>query len=133
MSGPPTPEQLIERWTNVLRVLCGLSAHVRRHHWNMGTWGNETECGTVTCAAGHCGMDPWFRRRGFRYDPNWQAKIPHHGRRTRPFDEYAFGVSVREFFGEKGASGIFYDSSARPVSRVILEVKRHINYLKEMR
>ena len=58
-------QELIERWVNVERVLNSMPEHDRQHHWDMGMWGEKTDCGTVACAAGHCGMDPWFRERGF--------------------------------------------------------------------
>src|SRR5205823_4978616 len=30
--------------------------------------GNPPSCGTVACAVGHAGLDPWFRRRGLKMD-----------------------------------------------------------------
>src|SRR6267378_1550966 len=63
-----TPKEQIARWEQVLRVLRGLTKHERKKHFNMGFFGQKTSCGTVACAAGHCGLDPWFRRRGFKLD-----------------------------------------------------------------
>jgi hypothetical protein len=86
----------------------------------MGHWGYETKCGTVTCAAGHCGLDPWFRRRGFKLN----------------FDDYAEPMlddedfNVSGFFGHEGARDIFFDSHTRPVSTVIREVRAHIKWLE---
>lgn len=111
----PTKEQLIERWENVLRVLQNLTPHQRRKHWDMGTWGEKTECGTVACAAGHCGMDRWFRRRGFGIELK--------------FGECAIS-DVSSFFGYRGCEYIFYDFTKRPVGQVIKEVKEHIKWLK---
>lgn len=59
-----THEQRIERWENVLRVLAKLTRHERRYHFNMGTWGEKTDCGTVLCAGGYCGLDPYFQALG---------------------------------------------------------------------
>ena len=34
-------------------------------NFNMHTFGEKTDCGTVACIAGHCMLDPWFISRGF--------------------------------------------------------------------
>lgn len=103
---------LIERWENVLRVLNALPEHDRQTHWDMGQWGRKTECGTVACAAGHCGLDHWFRERGFQMD----------------FDRRGEGEisEVRTFFGVEGSRRIFLDSSRRSVETVIDEVRSYI-------
>jgi len=58
------PAQIIpsylERWEQALCVLDGLTPHERENHFNMGTWGRRTECGTNACLAGHCSLNPWF-------------------------------------------------------------------------
>jgi hypothetical protein len=108
-----TPKQKIERWENVLRVLKGLSPHERQKHWSMSDWVVKTECGTVACAAGHCGLDPWFRRRGFRMGVR--------------YDDW---TCPEDFFGYEGSTRIFYNYKKRPVSQVIKEVKAHIKLLK---
>src|SRR5688572_17549276 len=125
-----TPAQQIERWENVLRVLRALTPHQRRKHWNMSWWGEKTECGTVACAAGHCGLDPWFRRRGFRMDferiefENELGKIEYEWNAD-------LNVPVSHFFGREGSGSIFLNGKVRPVSKVIEEVKAHIRQLKE--
>jgi hypothetical protein len=63
-----TIDEKIARWEHVDKVLENLSPHERRKHFNLGDWGSKTECGTVACVAGHCGLDPEFRRQGFRLD-----------------------------------------------------------------
>lgn len=123
-----SPVERVERWANVLRVLEQMPQHEREKHWDMGTWGEKTRCGTVACAAGHCGLDPWFRAQGFRLDfrlvvpPNehdevgeWKEELP----------------SVDDFFGTDGADWIFYNSDARPVETVIEEVRDYIKDLRE--
>lgn len=115
-----TPVQQIERWENVLRVLNALTPHQRKQHWDMSAWGTKTDCGTVACAAGHCGLDTWFRRRGF----SMQIKRASDG---------CFDASITSpiaFFGEKGCDDIFYRARHRPVSTVIREVRTHIRQLK---
>jgi len=107
--------ELIERWENVPRVLDAMTEHERQKHWDMSVWGRITECGTVHCAAGRCGLDPWFRDRGFKFDfdPNGEPQISN----------------VMPFFGAEGSSRIFLDSSRRPVETVIEEVR---NYTLEL-
>jgi hypothetical protein len=64
-----TIQEKLDRWTNAKRVLVKLPKHEREKHWDMRHWGIQTQCGTVCCAAGHCGLDPWFRQRGFKLKP----------------------------------------------------------------
>jgi len=111
--------ELIERWVNVERVLEAMPQHERQHHWSMGTWGQKTECGTVACAAGHCGMDPWFRDRGFKLD--------FIGKRTE-----ARISDVDAFFGYEGAHRIFFNSARRSVDTVLEEVRAYIAGLRRV-
>lgn len=120
----PTNAELIERWEQCLRVLEQMPEHEREKHWDMSDWGNRTPCGTVACAAGHCGMDAWFRDRGFRMDIlKCDCGSP---------DCYNVEISnVNEFFGDEGADHIFCNSRQRPVEAVIEEVKAHIARLRK--
>jgi hypothetical protein len=111
-----TQAQRIERWENVLRVLRALTPHERREHWSMGTFGYADKCGTVACAAGHCGMDAWFRRRNFRMDIR--------------ADGGSDISDVYDFFGQDGAHEIFMNLDPRPVGTVINEVRAYIKQLK---
>jgi len=113
----------IERWENAIRVLKRLTPHERRKHWQMGWWGEKNECGTVACAAGHCALDPWFRRRGLRMDF-------HYLRRIKVWELEFNSGCVGEFFGEEGTRSIFYDGSNRSVACVIREIKHYIRFLK---
>jgi hypothetical protein len=79
----------IERLEQLIRVLRGLSPHERRKHWDMSSWGYKSDCGTVACAAGHAGMDPWFTRRGFRLFP-----AEYDGMAG------ALSIDVEDFFGD---------------------------------
>lgn len=124
-----TKAQQIERWENVERVLKSLSPHERRKHWDMRNWGVKTECGTVACAAGHCGMDPWFRRRGFQLLP--YRNTPEE----EQIDEAGLGgfaneVDPMDFFGYVGCDQIFFRGTPRPVATVIREVRAYIKELK---
>ena len=110
-------EIVIERWENAVRVLRALTPHERRKHFNMEFWGEKTDCGTVGCAAGHCGLDPWFRRRGFKLE----------------FDHYGSGdlsTDVEKFFDADGVLAIFYDPTVRSVGTVIKEIQQHIKNIK---
>ena len=106
---------LIERWSNVHRVLNAMPEHERLKHWDMSTWGEATECGTVACAAGHCGLDPWFRERGFRLDVS-AASVEIS--------------NVTEFFGLEGSERIFMNGKLRPVETVIEEVRGYHDELQ---
>lgn len=114
----PGKRVLITRWTHVIRVLKGLSPHEKENHFNMGTFAYKTECGTVACAAGHCGLDPWFRARGLK-------TVFQRG--------HSSGDSVgswENFFGETGTR-IFMCVSPRSVDDVISEIREHIKWLKK--
>lgn len=120
----PHNHKFVERWEQCLRVLKALTPHERRRHWDMGWYGTKTECGTVACAAGHCGLDPWFRRRGFKMD----FMRMDYGLGDI---EWLMDISDdEEFFGEIGSQNIFHNSKLRPVSQVIKEVKAHIQWLR---
>lgn len=120
-----TKKQLIERWQHVVRVLESLTPHEREHHFDMSHWGRETECGTVCCAAGHCALDPWFRRRGL-------AATFAKDRAGWPADWNTFDWEDKliTFFGIEGVRDIFQRPMRRPVERVIEEVRAHIKALK---
>jgi hypothetical protein len=109
--------ELIERWTHVDRVLTAMPEHERQHHWNMGTWGEINDCGTIACAAGHCGLDPWFRERGFALNfKGGQSAISN----------------VPDFFGLEGSTRIFHNTTPRPVEAVTQEVHDYITELRQL-
>lgn len=127
-----TWDEKIERWERAALVLKNLTPHEKRKHFDMATWGDKTECGTVACAAGHCGMNPWFRRRGFilkffrasvwddessEYISGWDSTFPQ--------------LTPTQFFGRWGTESIFHNSSPRSVSKVIKEIKQYIRDLKD--
>jgi hypothetical protein len=109
--------ELIERWTHVERVLVNMPEHDRQRHWDMGTWGEVNDCGTVACAAGHCGLDPWFRERGFA--------LQFHGDR-------ADIPPVDNFFGVEGTQRIFLNTARRPVDTVTEEVRQYVSELNKI-
>jgi hypothetical protein len=112
-----TLKEQLKRWHHVLRVLEALTPHQRRRHWNMETWGEKTECGTVACAAGHCALDPWFRRQGFKSDFYPDGTLKSISNATA-------------FFGFEGTDRIFHNAQKRSVPKVIAEVKLHIKTLE---
>ena len=109
--------ELIERWSNTERVLIAMPEHERQKHWSMGTWGEINDCGTIACAAGHCGLDPWFRERGFKLNfKGGQSQI----------------TPVQTFFGIEGSSRIFLNATERPVETVTQEVHDYIAELRRL-
>lgn len=125
-----TQAQQVERWENVLRVLKALTPHQRKQHWNMGRYLDKTECGTVGCAAGHCSMDPYFRRRGLTLIPQ---SYGDHAAYAQTTDGSYFTDKVNAFFGHDGSRYIFFDTQPRPVAQVIKEVRAHIKTLQAPR
>jgi hypothetical protein len=113
-----TANPLIEIWMNVERVLDAMPEHDRQEHWDMSRWGEKTDCGTVACAAGHCGLDPWFRKRGFKltFNKQGESKIS----------------DVPTFFGFTGANRIFFNSARRSVEEVLSEVREYISELRRI-
>ncbi len=103
----------LERWENCLRVLLGLTRHERRKHFSMRTWGQKTACGTVACAAGFCGLDPWFRRRGLKLD----------------LEDENLTIDPDEFF-IYGAQRIFYNEGTH--AKVVARVRALIKEIKGM-
>lgn len=137
-----TQAQKIARWENVLRVLQALTPHQRRKHWDMSNWGVKTDCGTVACAAGHCSLDPWFRRRGFKGKlvvvDRWYGSSDEPELR---FDDGTLtgrfmGYVIEHFFGpseddeNNPNQNIFLNEDRRSVGQVIREVKARIKALK---
>lgn len=135
---------LLEKWENVLRVLEGLSQHEREKHWDMSTWGVQTPCGTVACAAGHCALDPWFQERGLMaswsptgrmvmgdltgfFDTSWSECDDWLCRNRSSW----IGVrrDPRAPVAVRGAA-IFHDPTPRSVETVIEEVKAIIQELR---
>lgn len=88
----------VQRWERVRKVLRDMSKHQIKHHFDMGQWIRETECGTVGCAAGLCSIDPWFNRRGFASKLEFGA---HSGWTIHPCD----------FFGPIGYDDVFTDEN----------------------
>lgn len=115
---PIALSELIERWSNTDRVLDAMTEHERQHHWDMSAWGRKTDCGTIVCAAGGCGLDSWFRERGFKltFKRNGETTIS----------------DVPAFFGLEGASRIFYDGTQRPVETVLSEVRAYVGELQNL-
>lgn len=127
----PHSEKVV-RWERAFKTLDDMSAHAVDHHFNMRVWGLKTECGTVGCAAGKCGFDPWFRRRNFTLD----FVNTYHGE-TATFTNHG----PIAFFGVEGYEDIFInDFDETPTGRerkprmVHAAVKRAIRkYIAQLR
>ena len=112
-----TPAEKVERWEGVERVMKKLTPHQRKKHFDMGTWGEETGCGTVACVAGHCGLDPSFRRQGFRmrvvgYGSRWEIYNPS------------------EFFGMAGYDNIFTNRRVRTYENARAAISEYLEDLR---
>lgn len=75
-----------ERLLQVVRVLEELP---KEKKFDLGTW---YECGTVGCACGWAGQDPWFRRRGFRSEKRHRGDIFFQGIRGYKAAQIFFGI-----------------------------------------
>jgi hypothetical protein len=113
-----TQAEYIERWKQALRVLQKMSKHEREKHFDMQCWGAKTDCGTVACLAGHCSLDSWFRKRGFRAGFTPLGAL------------YFSGENPSDFFGEQGVGRVFLKLNAS-YSDVVKLTKQHIAYLKQ--
>lgn len=80
------------RYQQLIRVMRGLSKHQRKKHFDMRHWGHRTSCGTTMCAAGFCGVDPWFKRQGFRFTANGSGF-------TIKYRDKSSWDAIEEFFG----------------------------------
>lgn len=129
----PHAERVL-RWERVETVLTGMSEHEIDNHFDMSAWGRKTDCGTVGCAAGQCGLDPWFKRRGFgiTFKPaswgGWQLEWE--------------GLQPQAFFGAVGYSVVFLaqvaltptcqDRRPRVQHKMVLKIlRRYISELKQ--
>lgn len=139
----------LARWENAERVLVKLPKHERTRHWNMGHWGIKTDCGTVCCAAGHCGLDPWFRKRGLKLKPILFSELIDEELSYLSDDEkkpttiqeaedlgvpkgqggFEDGVDIEEFFGTESHK-IFGNGDSRSVNDVIAEIRAHLKDLR---
>lgn len=117
-----TPVQQIERIDQAARVVENLPEHERRKHWDMGKWGLKTECGTVACAAGHCGLDTWFRRRGLQL--NLSERNYPTGRSGMFYAE-----DVVSFFGDE-VYGLVFTGPINTAGQAVRALKK---YAKELR
>lgn len=118
----------IERFENLIRVMNGLSEHERIKHFNMRTWGTETECGTACCAAGFCGLDPWFNEQGFKLvkcniDKGYLEPV---------FGKNSSWNAIEAFFGNAHNDGEWHPVFERPntVGQVIKAAKAQIEILR---
>lgn len=83
----------ITRYRQLIRVLGNLPEHEATKHFDMQTWGRDTECGTVACAAGHAGLDAWFVEQGFHL---WRGM---GGIYVPAYKNYSNWGAIEAFFG----------------------------------
>lgn len=116
----PNRWQLVRRWEQTIRVLKELSPHEKKNHFDMGTFAHKSDCGTIACAAGHSGLDPWFRKRGFKTVFPLDDRYSAHST-----------MGIASFFGATGTNNILMDLKSRNVSTVIKEIRAHIKWLNK--
>ena len=85
-------EERILRVEKLVETLESMPLHDQRKHFDMSSWMESNHCGTVGCAAGHCALNPWFKRRGFGFDI-----------KSGDFTHF----EPNDFFGEEIYSSIF--------------------------
>ena len=61
-------DKYLVRYANLYTMMASMPQDRR---FSINSFGEpaETECGTAACLAGHAGLHPWFRRRGFTLHP----------------------------------------------------------------
>jgi len=114
-----TLDQKIARWSHAVDVIKGLTKHEIEKHFVMATWGEKTDCGTVGCAAGHCGLDPKFRRQGFKmnFDKRHEKYYDEDGvARFYTYYTVKLSTQVGSFFGHDAYHRVF-------VNRTLLGIK----------
>lgn len=131
-------QKQIERFENLIRVMRSLTKHERRKHFDMNRWGVKTECGTVMCAAGHCMMDPWFKRRGFKAKFLWDdcgSMVPAYKRLVgwTAVNQFFFGSSRLEFDAAGCDPADLVFGTPQTVGDVIRAAKRRIKLLQHER
>jgi hypothetical protein len=124
----------IERYRQLIRVMRGLSKHERERHFDMESWGRKTPCGTTMCAAGFCGVDPWFQERGFVFEPTYENSRNFVVRYRNDSSWYAieafFGVLPHERAGGAPKHRVFM--LPKSVNQVIIAARQRIKDLKAM-
>lgn len=132
-----TPEERILRASKLVETLEGLTLHEQRKHFNMSDWLWKSECGTIGCAAGQCGVRPWFRSRGFKIDLV-QDKYSDTGKLIKDSFSTDFpALQTQEFFGDDIDDNIFTNDKftkqggGREVYKQVLNAARL--YVKKLR
>jgi hypothetical protein len=84
----------VDALQETLRLLLSLSDHQVDLH----TWGEKGDCGTVACAMGWAGGDPWFNKRGFhRYDDNFVPRYMYRSGWTAISDFFKSNGTIVHF------------------------------------
>ena len=117
---------LIKRLQRAYKIMDKMTPHERRKHFDMGKWGQKTECGTVGCLAGHCGLDPWFKKEGFEF--RFDKKPDSNGRFYGGF--VGGWRKPEQFFGTQIHYQILMDTDAK-YGQIKRKVAKAIEHLKK--
>jgi hypothetical protein len=104
-----------QRWKNALRVMLRMKPHTREQHFDMSRFGIKTDCGTIGCVMGFCGLDKWFRQRHF--------KLRFQG------EQGFMDGNAYDFFGSHGER-IFMNTATRSWETVVAEMQPVVDELK---
>lgn len=132
-----TPEEQILRASKLVETLEGLTLHEQRKHFNMSDWLWKSECGTIGCAAGQCGVRPWFRNRGFKIDLVQDKDLDTGKLIKDSFSTHFPELQTEEFFGNDIDDNIFTNGKftkqggGREVYKQVLNAARL--YVKKLR
>ena len=85
--------------------------------FDMGRFATPTVCGTIGCIAGHCAMDLWFQKQGFKLSED-RPYIPEYGENIGYYAIiHFFDLSLEQ------SSRIFYATrSETPTPQAAIEV-----------
>lgn len=117
-----TDAEKLERWEQVEQVMLNMPEHERTQHFDMGTWGTHTDCGTVACVAGHCGLNPGFIAQGFELVSQVIPGYFNGGGYVLEHITLDFSIQPEDFFGTRGDMKVFTQiGNPKPLSAVTFD------------
>jgi hypothetical protein len=138
----------LNRYRQLRRVISSLPEHEANEHIVMQNWIQKTACGTARCAAGWAGIDPWFKKQGFRLlETGWPDLVFLPRDKSKP-SKYTWDA-IYWFFGDRSSTGhdalgalsnkhpvfggLAYEDKKVKASTVIARIDAEINWLESLR